>query len=194
MQAEVAKDLSRSAADFQEIVWPVISDWFGGGELVPVESVTAAGFSKELDMLAGIDAWQIKGNDLIRGIGSRVQWIRDGGKRWDTFSVRRSRISGVKTEYEKRLYAIEHPHAGWLLPALTVQAYLRDTTRELLSVAAIFTPDLIQHIHKGVEGIDYGVRPNADGRSDFYYVDWHILEARGMPIRMYAIDSQERAA
>jgi hypothetical protein len=57
----VTQLLSQSASDFVNIVWPVVKELplIGGGQLQPVEASSDAEFAKTLDMLAGIDAWQV---------------------------------------------------------------------------------------------------------------------------------------
>lgn len=105
--------LSRSAAAFQAVVWPQISQHalVGGGELKPVEAKSMDSFKDELDLLAGIDAWQIlRDRAAIRGPASRVQWNSD----FKYFAVRLSRASGQKTEFAKRLDAIRSRAEGHL--------------------------------------------------------------------------------
>lgn len=118
MRADVAAALSKSAEAFHDTVWPVIADGLGGGELVPVESVTSTAFAQDLDVLAGVDAWQVRRPDGMRPIASRVQ---AGWGKWETFTIRWSLLSGGRTEIDKRLDAIR---LGFLFPSLTVQAYL----------------------------------------------------------------------
>jgi hypothetical protein len=118
MRAEVAAALTRSAAAFHDVVWPAISLDLGGGALVPVESVTSAGFAKQLDVLAGVDAWQVVDESGMRPLASRVQ---AGWGRINTFTIRWSLPSGARTEIDKRIDAIRD---GYLYPAVTVQAYL----------------------------------------------------------------------
>ena len=89
----------------------------GGGDLVPVEAVTATAFALELDALAGVDAWQVLTDVGMRPLGSRVQ----AGWDYRTFSIRYSLRSGHLTEIDKRITAIRR---GLLYPSITVQAYL----------------------------------------------------------------------
>ena len=101
-----------------------------------MESVTAKGFAKQLDILAGIDCWQVVGGGM-RGIASRVQF---SGIDYRSFTVRYKRASGVTTEYEKRKLAI-YGDRGLLYPYLTVQAYLTKGN-EFMSAGIIKTKDL----------------------------------------------------
>lgn len=151
MRHEVANDLSDSAFEFQRIVWPAIKDWVGGGEIRPVESVAHSGFDKELDTLSGIDAWHLlKAECAIRGIASRVQW----GEAWNTYTIRYSRPSGIDTEYQKRIKAIDNQARGYLIPQLTIQAYASHPKRKgrLLSASVVRTKDLFDIARSLVSG------------------------------------------
>jgi len=118
MNSDVAAALTKSAAAFRDIVWPSIAADLGGGDLVPVESVASAAFAKDLDVLAGVDAWQVVKLSGMRPLASRVQ---AGWGRINTFTIRYSLRSGARTEIDKRIDAIRD---GFLFPAITVQAYL----------------------------------------------------------------------
>lgn len=132
--------LADSAYDFGRVVWPVVQDYCGGGQLVPVESVTDSAFARTLDMTAGIDAWQLHQAGL-RGIASRIQWTL---RPYDTFTIRESTPRGGRTELAKRLQAYQQIFDGWLSPAFHIQAYVTERrVGELLSVAAVRTNDLM---------------------------------------------------
>lgn len=145
MRSDVAGDLSDSAYDFERVVWPVIADACGDGELVSVEGAPDDMIANSLDMLAGIDAWQLQAeNGRMRGIASRVQWC---AKSWDTFTLRLTRSSGARTEVSKRIEALRS--AGqWLLPSLTTQAYITLPRRsgELIRAAVCDTRDLYDYV------------------------------------------------
>jgi hypothetical protein len=177
----IINGLGNSAFDFVKIVWPFIAsaEGIGGGRIIPVEAVSADDFASELDVFAGVDAWQIvENNKGMRGIASRIQWGADYG----SFTIRYSTPSGAETEYQKRLRAINNPDEGYLLPHFTVQAFLNEQRGHILSVAAIPTRHLIQQAQKLIEwgcmnnGDDsrYGVRYAPDGRG-FLYLSWQYL-------------------
>lgn len=183
----VFEQLTDSAADFLNVVWPEISltPIIGGGFLRPVEAVTEQGFAKELDLLAGIDAWQIlkHPNSALRGIASRVQW----GAAHDSFSIRLSSRYGQETEFHKRLHAVRNTEEGFIYPHITVQAYLESRQGQLISAAAIRTRDLIEAAAFLVEKRDtlknrpdfYGFIENADG-SSFVFMRWPYLIYKGI--------------
>lgn len=161
------QDLQSSASDFARIIWPVISEWCGGGDCIDVEKSTtgiADNVLSLLDMRAGIDQLQVLSESVgLRGIASRIQW---GYRSWDTFSVRASRSTGTRTELSKRSYALSN--RGVLYPHWTVQAYVTDRINgTLLSVAVAYTDQLIPYIQQ------YGKHQNnLDGHSSFLYVNW----------------------
>lgn len=133
--------LSKSASDFVNIVWPAVKGLplIGGGQLQPVEVSSDAEFAKTLDMLAGIDAWQVLTSPVaMRGLASRVQW----GQARNTFTVRIALPSGAETEYHKRIRALDNQEQGYLYPHLTVQAYIDQVGGTLLSAAVVRTADL----------------------------------------------------
>jgi hypothetical protein len=163
---DVQRDLSKSAAAFKNVVWPAIGPRMGGGEIIPVESVTTSGFARDLDIKAGVDAWVTYGSTHMRGIASRVQWVRT--RPFKTFTVRMSRKSGTSTEYEKQRHRIATP--GAVYPYFTVQAYLRDGTNDLLIAAAAKTEDVIAAV-----GQIGWLQENSQDGATFWCVPWKSL-------------------
>jgi hypothetical protein len=181
MKQSIQAAMSKSAEAFQNIVWPSISQHVlvGGGIIKPVEAVASTAFANELDMYSGIDAWQVLSDRrAIRGIASRVQWDSP----YRSFTIRYSKISGQKTEYEKRLDAIKNEDEGLLYPHLTIQAYIDSTTNSLVAAASIPTKQLILQaellLNRGVikEHGDarFGLRRLSDG-TEFIYLSWGYL-------------------
>ncbi len=185
--ADVVQTMTESAYDFQYIVWPVIKDEIGGGELRMVETVTDVDFAKELDVIAGVDAWQILDNQSgMRGLASRVQWqFVDGKKQFDapynTFTVRIATRYGNDTEYQKRMYALEHRDLNVLYPAIAVQAYLIEKQGALLSVAAIPTHELMSILSENWEDL---YTHQAPGGNSFKPVSWQLLNDNGTHIKI----------
>jgi len=146
----------------------------------PVEAVAEKDFKDELDLLAGIDAWQILYSpSAVRGIASRVQW----GACYASFTIRTRLPSGNETEFHKRLRAIESSEQGHLFPHLTIQAYLDQRQGRLIAAAAVSTKHLIETAAVLVENRErlhprpdlYGFRGNADG-TEFLYMHWDYLK------------------
>ncbi len=149
MRADVHRDLTASSRVFVDVVWPAIASIVGGGELKPVEGNAERGLEKDLDILAGIDGFQMLNSlGVMRSIATRVQWIAPQSSAYRTFTIRKSRPNGARTEMEKRLHAIEHRDLGYLYPHLTIQAYVRESTEELLSVGIIRTVDLFMCVRE----------------------------------------------
>lgn len=177
----VTKNISDSASDFLNVVWPAFKDvpGVGGGEILPMETEKDVALAKELDRRAGVDAWQLMdGQTGMRAIASRVNWGTD----YRNFTVRYRYGGGTESEYFKRLYAIENPELGLAKPHLTIQAFVSERGGELLSAAAIPTEDLILQVKRlfdrGViesnQDNRYGLRQGPDG-TRFLYISWDYI-------------------
>src|SRR5438445_7355045 len=106
------------------------------GSIIPIEQSSSLAFSW-LDMYCGID-WLLKTNDgHVLGIAARIQlthpeYYHDPH---NTFTIRFDTVSGARTEYAKRLEAIEK---GYFYPFYTLQAYCKqESPTEFLSGALI---------------------------------------------------------
>lgn len=171
----VGEDMSRSAKAFHKIVYPKIRSWLGEGELVSVEAVTESDIADKLDQYAGIDNWYIVTEKGVRGLGSRVQWTTPNRK-YDSFTVRKERQSGTRTEYEKRKEAIEK---GFIYPYWTCQAFIHKEREDLMSVALCKTLDLINYIKNGELGRDYFInKVQKHGKAKFFVVYWDTFQEK----------------
>lgn len=155
----VLQAIQRSATQFREAVWPTVGPLLGGGQLIPVESVTDSGMANTLDMLAGVDLWHVHQNQIFP-IASRVQY---GPRAWNTFTIRYSRPNGSPTEYHKRLESIK---SGSLYPQKTIQAYVHNG--QLLAAAAVDTRHLMEQAGRYI----HQVRVNPVDGAKFIYVNW----------------------
>lgn len=182
VRAEVAADMTESARDFDRIVWPSIKAAVGGGELIPVESVSASGFAAKLDQIAGIDAWIVQRDMHMFGLASRVQW----NVAYKTFTIRMRRPNGATTEYEKRKAQIAT--SGSVYPKWTCQAYVKGGA--LLTAAMATTKDVIAAVSLGIgyertayDGVKFWVVPWADlwnaGCRSLHVLDADGLHSRG---------------
>ena len=174
MLAEVEKDLAWSTVLFENKVWPIIKDIMGGGDLIKMESRPDSELALELDQKSGIDGWHICNNG-IRGIASRIQ---KGDKAWNTFTIRLSRDSGTKTEYEKRLEAISGDK-GWIYPHITVQAYSKTEDGPILSVGVARTEDIMCYIKEGNN------KTNRTTNAVFAVCPWDSMKQKGYKVWMY---------
>jgi hypothetical protein len=186
MNSIIATLLSDSARDFANVVWPLIAaaPLVNGGDIRPVEAVAEKGFKDELDLLAGIDAWQVQyAPTAMRGIASRVQW----GACHHSFTIRTKLPSGMETEFHKRLRAIQSKDEGHLYPHLTIQAYLSEREGALLAAAVVKTQDLIENAAVLVDNREkirpmpdlYGFVLNPDG-TEFLYMKWDYLKFKNI--------------
>jgi hypothetical protein len=150
MRADVYRDLNKSSRVFVDVVWPALTPILGeGSTYLPVEGLVDGELAKALDVIAGIDGFQIRGDrKFMRGVGTRVQWMPHGATPYNTFSIRVGRPSGGMTEKSKRILSVQFENHGPLFPDLTIQAYLRKETDELLSVGVVKTRDLYTCIEK----------------------------------------------
>jgi len=136
-----------------------------------------------LDQYSSIDVWYIKKDEGIRGLASRVQY----GYTCNTFTIRQSRESGARTEFDKLTYAIENQ---WLHPYWFCHAYMYPIKpqKKLYSVALCRTSDLIKYIQKGQKGYnkDYYVQSvDKYGAATFYVVPWVRFEKKGYFLKKY---------
>jgi len=179
MSDKFKHDLSQSALIFKHVIYPIIKDWIGGGELIPVENVTEKQFTKLLDTNAGIDGWYVENNKGIRGLASRIQYRNA----YNTFTIRYERHSGVKTEYEKLDHAINE---DWLYPHYFIQAYVNlpkkfnykehDFSKneiQILNIALTKTEDLISYYNSGKEETDWFYKEvTKHGAAIFIVIPW----------------------
>jgi hypothetical protein len=95
---------------------------------------------KKLDSKCGID-WIVENKEQIITVASRIQF----GNNWGSFTIREQRYTGTKTEYQKRVEAIEK---GYLYPLYTCQCYFKDDYT-FLGGAIMRTVDLYKSLENG---------------------------------------------
>ncbi len=117
---------------------------------------------KWLDQCAGIDMIGKENGQLIT-IASRIQWDIN----YKTFTIRFQRTSGAKTEFGKRIEAIEK---GYEYPIYQMQAYMNKEPLKLLDCALIKTNELYGFIKKNPGLI--GERIANKEHNKFKYIRW----------------------
>ncbi|GAG08074.1 unnamed protein product, partial [marine sediment metagenome] len=169
MRQAVKRDMDDSAYDFKRVVWPVIKNHCGG-QCVVIEGSQATGMDRSFDTLAGVDTWCVdRDKQVISGIASRIQW---GLRVWRTFTVRKSRSSGARTEFRKRLDSLE---AGTLYPTFSVHAYVtRRKTGDLIAAAVIDTRELYRHVAENV----CKIQVNPYDHNEFFVVPWDAFDSK----------------
>ena len=184
MRDDVQRDLNQSSADFVRVVWPVVQAYCGelqGSDLRMVEGHGSQPIAQDLDMHAGIDAYQ-RTSVGLRGIASRVQWWTN----YQTFTVRISRPNGVLTEYIKRLMTITRRQEGFLYPYWTIQAYLDEPGGQLLSVGVAKSIELYPYIERREQSASPCKRlPARRGGEQFLVVEWEKYLAAGNYLFVY---------
>lgn len=172
------------AMQYVETARPIISDLLNGGKLLAVEGSDDE-VCKMLDLTCGTDYFQVyDSTGLVWGIASRMQEIDTArfSRPFNTFTVRKARASGVKTEYEKRQHAIKH---GGVYPYLTMQGYVNKQTGEIMSLAIAKTTDIMQFVESGRAETKH-TGANQIGQAEFYVVHWSNFEKAGYRLRLYA--------
>jgi hypothetical protein len=187
MSKAIAAAIKWSSADFGQLVWPTLAPLLGGGELLPVETVTANDFANELDRTAGIDAWIVQRGRHVFGLASRVQWLKPWRAPYNTFSTRMKVPSGRETEYDKRVRQIATP--GSIVARWTTQAYVEcqcphypprheegthQQSRRLLTAGVAETAPVIAAV-----GLGIGYEKTNDDGSRFWCTPWAELWTRG---------------
>jgi len=155
-----------------------------GGDIEIVESITTNDMADKLDKLAGIDLWYYDEHGIY-GIASRIQF----GRCYETFTIRKERESGVKTEYEKRKYAIEN---DLLYPKLTFQGYFDLNNNIVEGFAIAKTKDIIWMIDNNYCR-QKQTRPNQKGQASFYIVSWHDMLNKKLDIYIYKRAKKKQA-
>lgn len=177
MDKEVKRDLNTSTGLFSSGVWPRLQKKIGGGTLISVESIDSD-LARALDMFAGIDFFRIDGNSRgVQSIASRCQWTNiNPNKPYDSFTIRLSRDTGSKTEFAKRVEAMDS--GEFLFPFYTCQAYFYGPKPKLLiSAGVIKTRDLFEYLlnqdylhHRRTTNATFIFANWSDVR-DFYHID-----------------------
>ena len=174
MRADVHRDMRKSKSLFESLVWPAVGPLIGGGRAISMELSQDSELRTLFDVSSGIDAWQISADGGMYSIASRVQPY---GKDWSTFTVRLSRKSGAKTEWEKLREAC-YSRDGRVYPQWFIQAYTTYDGTELLSCAAVKTAELVSHIDFYCRE-DVDVRSNGNDGNKFWMVGWDRPAKRG---------------
>lgn len=178
-QQVISNDISRASTDFDNIIKPQLSLLYGEHiEFINIEG-TNNYILEKLDQFSGLDAIAISHKQKnICGVASRIQYT---SKFYPTFTVRASRVSGAKTELEKRKQAIEN---GYFYPRLTLQAYINKDTGELIRGAIVKTVDLFELIDNGYYSTnDTGA--GQIGQAKFYVVKWQTFKDHNKQIAIF---------
>lgn len=126
----------------------------------------------KLDVCSGVDLWQIARNGIVRTIAIRVQKVDRYENGYRTFTIRKTRYSGTKTELDKLKDADEKEDI--VSPDLHIHAYVNEDLGIIWRVLIARTEDIYDLIKK-----DYGY--DLTNRSDgniFTCLDFKHIEAK----------------
>ena len=176
MNAEAVQSDLKESRSWVKRAEPILSGLLNGWYLISVEGKDDE-VSKILDLTCGIDYLLCsKETSNVYGVASRVQY----GKNYRTFTVRKERDSGAKTEYAKRHKAMT---AGSLSLYYTMQMYVDD--KEISGLALVKTKDLMNFIDRGLadENITH---EDKIGQAKFYVCGWDVLRDAGYCVKEYS--------
>lgn len=183
-------DMSKSASDFRNIVWPKILElgWLKG-KLIEVEDISNP-LAQHLDIASGLDKLVQSSKGLI-GLATRIQSekhalnLRRGGRPWNSFTKRVWRYPEKRpSEYFKQKIWVDSGKIG-LGPELTIQAYI--VYGELLSVGMARTENVITMMKLKIERGRMIILRNPDpsGYSEFYAAFWDEMCKEGYAIQVW---------
>ena len=165
--SKAERDMKVSAGNFETIVWPHISDWFGDEPVLYKTEDHPDTLRTEFDRVSGVDFWAVESGAGMVSIASRVQTYDK-----TTFTIRYSRDSGNDTEYQKRMRQLR---SDYELPTYTVQAYVDPVLEVLRNAAACRTDELYEYISSGEPGDDWNLI-GSDESEVFFPVSWAELD------------------
>lgn len=153
------QDAERSCCAFDKYVTPVLRYALNAVKILPTERHKNE-LEAELDRNAGIDGLIVNSDGWTFGYSSRVQF----GTNYGAFSVRRSRPSGVKTEFDKLCNPLQTK------PTYHIQTFV---VNEQAVIGVVETVELVQYISKHPNQW----RKTSDGET-FYYVPFDEVAAK----------------
>lgn len=154
------QDAERSCCAFDKYVTPVLRYALNAAKILPTERHNSE-LAAILDRDAGIDGIIINADDWTFGYSSRIQF----GTNYESFSIRRSRPSGAKTEYDKLLNPLQTK------PSYHVQTFVLKDEQAVIGV--VETVELVRYISEHLNQW----RKTSDGET-FYYVPFDEVAAK----------------
>jgi hypothetical protein len=167
---EIENALEKSSDSFSTVVAPA----FFGTNYLTLEGATQNAALLAFDRAAGIDGLLVYGGGLLFGVAARVQYIDEGSRTWDTWTIRAQTHGGSNsTESAKRIaeqLIIESQEQAplFLRAAIYVHAYVSKQSGRLLAAAAINADTLRKMLREG----NYKTRKNGADGSLFLIIPW----------------------
>lgn len=136
---------------------------------------------KHLDTCCGIDMIMVNdSNGVSHGVGCRVQYDKNQLIKYKTFTIRKARESGAKTEFEKLNDAINE---NGLYPTYFLHIYAdNESNMNINRMAIARTVDIINYI-KRERPAPIHTRMDQNGQAWFYPVDWWEFMKKGYEIK-----------
>ena len=174
-------DLSKSNGLFEKKVAPILKLLLGDS----IEIITLEGRNEHLanllDKRCCMD-YLILQDGCSRGVSSRIQ--KDEGFR--SFTIRASRDTGSKTEFEKITKAIK---LRALHPEFHLQAYT-DQNGDISCLGIMWTRDLMDYLSKSILFNNPMIElkhthEDKDGQAGFYACYWDDIIKKGYKVKIY---------
>ena len=177
LNREYLQDAKESILKFEKIVLPFIKETnFIKGTFVHIEKATVDKYkdlTKEFDMHSSIDLFNVRPKGII-GLSLRIQ-----GGYYNSFTIRKSRLSNNETEYVKIGRAIKNK-GKYIYPYYMMQCYINNG--KLCSIGFAKTKDILKCIDKKKYIL------NHDEKSDFYPVFWKDMKDKGFKVKTKIIN------
>lgn len=129
-----------------------------------------------LDVTAGWDRLIVTRTG-VKGVAVRIQDVRGGDAPYNTFTVRCSRPSGVRTEWQKRIEGIVKED---VYPQLTMQGYVGDG---FFSFAIVRTIALFRTLAKRQRADSLQTKSPREGDASFVFIAFEDLCKDGVTLR-----------
>ena len=139
-----------------------------------------------LDKDCGID-YILKINNVFYTAAWRSIFVKKGEQIFSTFTLRKNRESGKKTEYDKRKEAIEN---GSLYPHFHIQAHVDDETKKVLRLGIVKTKDLMNYIDTYNPKLVINNR-DQKGQTSFYSIEWSDMRDKNYNLTTYYLKYEE---
>ena len=185
------EDSQRSRRAFERFVAPVLRQALNAKTILPTEP-TASGYDSDLaaalDMRAGIDGFIDDGENQLYAYASRIQF----GQNYATFTIRRSRPTGARTEFNKLVHARQ---VQAMMPTFHVQTFV-DADGQNATVAIVETLELLRYVYKHRDqwrktdgGETFYVAPFDDVAAQVYRVGANglVIEQGKEPLSLAAV-------
>lgn len=160
--------------DFELMIEPLLKNYFGAESESRLVNMKESKTDFDLDSKNSIDGF-LKIGEKEYAFGLRIQ----PGENYKSFTIRKSRESGKKTEYEKICNNIKNEK---LYPYFFIQAYVY--RRTVSSCAFCRTIDLIDYIKAGKAEVKITGKDQI-GQAKFFVIYWRDLIKLGVKIRVY---------